>query len=61
VVLGILALIGMNAGVLTLTALLVMGTTVVLTGCALSGAVTSFMRPSSERTRGTSQAVTDLR
>lgn len=53
VVLGILALVGMNSGVLTLAALLVMGATIVLTGCALSGAVTSFMRPSLERARST--------
>jgi hypothetical protein len=61
VVLGILGLTGMNAGVLTLVALLVMGTTIVLTGCALSGAVTGFMRPSSNRTRSASQTVTELR
>ncbi|HEY1364739.1 MAG TPA: hypothetical protein VGF60_21020 [Xanthobacteraceae bacterium] len=46
VVLGIIAVAGSNSAVLTLVALLVLGTTLVLTGSALSGAVLSFMRPS---------------
>jgi hypothetical protein len=46
VVLGILAVIGMKPGVLIFVALLVLGTTLVLTGTAMSAAVLSFMRPS---------------
>lgn len=45
IVLGILALIVTGSGVLTLTALLVLGTTIVLTGSAASEAVLSLMRP----------------
>jgi hypothetical protein len=44
-VLGILAVVGTNPGVLTLVSLLILGTTIVLTGGALSGAALSFMRP----------------
>jgi hypothetical protein len=44
VILGILAVVGANPGVLTLVALLVLGATIVLTGSALSGAALSFMR-----------------
>jgi hypothetical protein len=47
VVLGILALVGTFPAVLTLVALLALGATIVMTGSALSGAVLSFMRPSS--------------
>lgn len=50
VILGILAVVGTNPGVLTLVALLVLGTTLVLTGSALSGAVLTFMRPSAQMT-----------
>jgi hypothetical protein len=48
VVLGILAVVGARPGVLTLIALLVLGTTIVMTGSAMSGTVLSFMRPSAE-------------
>jgi hypothetical protein len=48
IVLGILAVVGTNPVVLTLVALLVLGTTLVLTGSALSGAVLSFMRPAAQ-------------
>ena len=50
VVLGILAVVGVNPGVLTLAALLVLGATIVMTGGALSAAVLSFMRPATEPT-----------
>ncbi len=49
VVLGILAVINIDAGLLTLVALLVLGTTAMLTGCALSSIVQSFMGSSVER------------
>jgi hypothetical protein len=45
VVLGILALAGYPPELLTLSALLVLGATVVLTGGALSGLLLSFLRP----------------
>ncbi len=51
-VLGILAVVGTNPGVLTLVALLVLGAAIVLTGGALSGAALSFMRPASHTGRG---------
>ena len=51
VVLGILAVVGTNPSLLTLVALLVLGTTIILTGSALSGAVLSFMRPSTQMIR----------
>lgn len=44
-VLGILAVVGTSPSTLTFVALLVLGTTIVLTGGALSGAALSFMRP----------------
>jgi hypothetical protein len=44
-VLGILAVAGHDPVLLTLTALLVLGVTVLLTGSALSGLVLSFVRP----------------
>jgi len=50
-VLGILALILSAAEVLTLTALLVLGAALVLTGSAASDAFVSLMRPHSEMTR----------
>jgi hypothetical protein len=43
-VLGILAVLGINHDVLTLAALIVLGATVILTGSALSGLVIGFMR-----------------
>jgi hypothetical protein len=43
-VLGILAVLGINHDVLTLAALIVLGSTVILTGSALSGWVIGFMR-----------------
>jgi hypothetical protein len=48
-VLGILALLGINHDILTLSALIVLGATVILTGSALSGLVIGFMRSSSNR------------
>ena len=53
-VLGILATVGTNPTVLTIVALLVLGAVIVLTGGAMSGAVLSFMRPSSPMTRRSS-------
>jgi hypothetical protein len=44
VVLGILAVVGINHDVLTLAALIVLGATVILTGSTLSGLVIGFMR-----------------
>jgi hypothetical protein len=49
VVLGILALAGYPPGLMTLSALLVLGATVVLTGSALSGLLLSFLRPNPAR------------
>jgi hypothetical protein len=49
VVLGILAVLGINDGVLALAALIVLGATIVLTGSALSGLVVGFMRSTSDR------------
>jgi len=46
VVLGILAVTGVNPTVLSLVGLLVMGGTILLTGSTLSGMVQGFMRPS---------------
>jgi hypothetical protein len=48
IVLGILAVSGVNAAALTLVALLVLGITVIMTGSALSGMVMSFMRSSAQ-------------
>jgi hypothetical protein len=54
IVLGILAVSGINVSVLALVALLVLGATVLLTGSTLSGAVMSFMEPTpAARTGGT--------
>jgi hypothetical protein len=50
IVLGILALIVTGSGVLTLTALIVLGTTIVLTGSAASEAFLRVMQPYIERT-----------
>jgi len=55
IVLGILAVTGTNASVLTLVALLVLGATVLLTGSTLSGAVMGFMEPAVAR-RGEASA-----
>ena len=49
IVLGILAVIGVNQNVLLLAALVVLGATVILTGSALSGLVIGFMRSSTQR------------
>lgn len=46
VVLGILAVAGVNAPVLMLSAMIVLGAALVLSGSTLSGMVLSFMRPS---------------
>jgi hypothetical protein len=45
IVLGILAVTGMETAVLTLAGLLILGATVLLTGSTLSGAAMAFMRP----------------
>jgi hypothetical protein len=52
-VLGLLAVVGINPAVLSLVGLLTLGTTIVLTGGALSGAALSFMRPSGQSGRTT--------
>jgi hypothetical protein len=49
IVLGILAVVGVNPLVLLLSALIVLGATVVLTGSALSGLVVGFMRSTPQR------------
>jgi hypothetical protein len=49
IVLGILALLGINPTILTLAALIVLGATVILTGSALSGLVLGFMRSTIHR------------
>jgi hypothetical protein len=49
IVLGILAVVGVNSAVLTLAALIALGATLVLTGSSLSATVVSFMRPATER------------
>jgi len=49
VVLGILAVVGVNPVVLTFAALIALGATLVLTGSSLSATVISFMRPSEQR------------
>lgn len=51
-VLGILAVVGTNPGVLSLVGLLILGTIIVLTGGALSGAALSFMRPAQSNRTG---------
>jgi hypothetical protein len=48
IVLGVLAVVGMAESLLPLSALIVLGATIVLTGSSLSGAVLSFMRPAGE-------------
>ncbi len=45
IVLGVLALAGLNPPVLTLAALIVLGATLILTGSSLSATVISLMRP----------------
>jgi hypothetical protein len=45
IVLGILAVVGLNQPVLQLSALIVLGAALVLTGSSLSATVMSFMRP----------------
>ncbi len=47
IVLGVLAVAGVNSIVLTLSALIVLGATLVLTGSSLSATVVSLMRPMS--------------
>jgi hypothetical protein len=49
VVLGILAVSGVNPAILMLSALIVLGGAVVLSGSTLSGMVLSFMRPNGSR------------
>jgi len=49
IVLGILAVIGIDPIILTLVALIVLGGTVILTGSALSGLVIGFMRSTAQR------------
>jgi len=56
IVLGVLALAGNNAAVLTLVALLALGGTLILTGSTLSATVLSFMRPVTSESAGTRSA-----
>jgi hypothetical protein len=49
IVLGILAVIGINQNILLLAALIILGATVILTGSALSGLVVGFMRSTTQR------------
>lgn len=49
IVLGILAVTGMNAAVLTMVGLLVLGATVLLTGSTLSSTMMGFMEPAAKR------------
>jgi hypothetical protein len=49
IVLGILAVCGIYTVPLTLTALLVSGASIVMTGSALSGTMVGFMRPAATR------------
>ncbi len=49
IVLGILAVTGIEAAILTLVGLLILGATVLLTGSALSGAAMAFMQPTAAR------------
>ncbi len=49
IVLGILAVTGLNPAALTLVGLLVLGATVLLTGSTLSGTVMGFMEPTATR------------
>jgi hypothetical protein len=51
IVLGILAVTGINAAVLSLVALLVLGGTVLLTGSTLTAAVTGLVEPNASATR----------
>ncbi len=48
IVLGVLAVVGLQQIMLALSALVVLGASIVLTGSSLSGAVLSLMRPSGE-------------
>jgi hypothetical protein len=54
IVLGILAVTGIHPAVLSLVGLLVLGSTVLLTGSTLTAAVTSFMEPTASVNRGSS-------
>ena len=49
IVLGILAVLGINQGILMLAALIILGATIILTGSALSGLVIGFMRSPTQR------------
>ncbi len=49
IVLGILAVAGMNPTALTLAALIALGATLILTGSSLTATVVSFMRPVTDR------------
>ncbi len=49
IVLGILAVLGINQSILMLAALIILGATIVLTGSALSGLVIGFMRSPTQR------------
>jgi hypothetical protein len=51
IVLGILAVVGISQNILMLSALIVLGATIVLTGSALSGLVIGFMRSSTTHRR----------
>jgi hypothetical protein len=49
IVLGILAVLGINQSILMLAALIILGATIILTGSALSGLVVGFMRSPTQR------------
>jgi uncharacterized integral membrane protein len=51
IVLGVLAVAGVNQTILTLAALLVLGSAVILTGSALTGLIMGFMRSTPRRLR----------
>jgi hypothetical protein len=48
IVLGVLAVSGINQNILMLSALIVLGSSIILTGSALTGLIVGFMRSSSE-------------
>jgi hypothetical protein len=56
IVLGVLAVTGVEAAILTLVGLLILGATVLLTGSTLSGAAMAFMQPTPGRRSTWSQA-----
>jgi hypothetical protein len=51
IVLGVLAVAGVNANILTLAALIILGSAIILTGSALAGLIMGFMRSTPRRPR----------